>query len=131
LQQGQSAVNVLRQGVRNGIVTTSYPNQPEPAPPGYRGQILLRVDLCIGDGSCARVCPSDAITVTTTTPPSHWTWELDDARCVFCGLCAEVCPTSAILISNEFELSARQRLDLVIRANSGTLLETDPHEGAS
>jgi hydrogenase-4 component H len=126
-------VNVLRQGLRNGIVTTSYPDLPESAPPGYRGQIMLRTDLCIGDGSCARVCPSDAITVTTTgsTLPRQWTWKLDDARCVFCGLCAEVCPTGAILISNEFELSVRGRQDLVIRATSGAHSESDPHEGAS
>ncbi len=102
-------MNVLRQGMRSGIVTTSYPDVPETAPVGYRGQIMLRADLCVGDGSCARACPSEAITVKTAiAEPKQWNWELDDARCVFCGLCAEVCPTGAILISNEFELSARR-----------------------
>lgn len=121
-------MNVLRQARRGGIVTTTYPSVPEAAPPGYRGQIMLRADRCVGDGSCARVCPSDAIAVTTL-PLAQWRWELDDARCVFCGLCAEVCPTGAILISNEFELAVRRREDLVIQAASGDLAKTGLNEG--
>ena len=103
-----------------GVVTTTYPAVPELAPPAYRGQILLRTDLCTGDGACAAVCPSEAIVVMAEAD-AGWTWQLDDARCVFCGLCAEVCPTSAILISNEFELSVRNRDDLVTTARFGAL----------
>jgi hydrogenase-4 component H len=108
-------VNVIRRGSRVGVVTSTYPAFPEPAPPAYRGQVLLRTDRCIGDGACARVCPSEAI-IVTGDPEAGWTWRLDDARCVFCGLCATACPTTAIVISNEFELSVRIREDLVARA---------------
>jgi hydrogenase-4 component H len=109
-------VNVLRRVVGGaGVVTTSYPDVAEPAPLAYRGQVLLRTDLCTGEGACARVCPSAAIVVEGTLDDG-WSWELDDGRCVFCGLCAEVCPTQAILLSNEFELSVRDRADLVVRA---------------
>lgn len=108
-------VNLIRRGVRSSVVTTTYPAVPEPAPPAFRGQVLLRTELCTGDGACARVCPSEAI-IVTGKPDGGWTWQLDDARCIFCGLCAEVCPTSAILMSNEFELSVRNRDDLVTRA---------------
>lgn len=98
-----------------GVVTTSYPDVEEPAPLAYRGQVLLRTDLCSGDGACARVCPSAAI-VVERTPSDGWRWELDDGRCVFCGLCAEVCPTEAIALSNDFELAVHNRADLVVRA---------------
>ena len=84
-------MSVLGRSRRIGIVTTSYPEVAEPAPPAYRGQVLLVTERCLGDGACARVCPSGAIAVTGT-PYEGWTWELDDSRCVFCGLCAEVCP---------------------------------------
>jgi formate hydrogenlyase subunit 6/NADH:ubiquinone oxidoreductase subunit I len=105
-------LNLFRPGARGGIVTTTYPDDAEPAPFAYRGQFLLLTDRCIGDGACARVCPSGAITVTGT-PTEGWLWQLDDARCVFCGLCAEACPADAVLISHEFELAARDRTDLI------------------
>jgi formate hydrogenlyase subunit 6 len=107
-------INALRRERRGGIATTSYPDLPEAAPAAYRGQVLLHVDRCTGDGTCARVCPSGAIHVAAS-PDGGWTWELDDARCVFCGLCAEVCPTAAIELSNEFELAVRNPADLVTR----------------
>jgi formate hydrogenlyase subunit 6/NADH:ubiquinone oxidoreductase subunit I len=113
-------MNVIRRSARLGVVTSTYPAVPEPAPSTYRGQILLHTEHCTGDGACARVCPSEAI-IVTEEPDAGWTWQLDDARCVFCGLCAEVCPTSAILTSNEFELSVRNRDDLVTRARFGAL----------
>ena len=116
-------MNVFRRGARIGVVTTTYPDVPEPAPSAFRGQIQLRTDRCIGDGACAGVCPSEAIAVIRT-PDEGWTWELDDARCVFCGLCADICPTGAILVSNEFELSVRLRTDLVTRATFGALPPT-------
>ena len=104
----------LRRSRRTGIVTTRYPDRPEPAPAAYRGQVLLRPDRCTGDGACARVCPSLAI-VVECSDDGGWRWELDDARCVFCGLCAEVCPTAALALSNEFELAVRDDAELVTR----------------
>lgn len=112
-------LNLFRRAGR-GIVTTTYPDGPEPTPFAYRGQVLLLTDRCVGDGACARVCPSEAIAVTGT-PGEGWLWQLDDARCVFCGLCAEVCPTDAILISHQFELAARDRADLVAHAQFAAL----------
>jgi len=120
-------VNVIRRSARLGVVTSTYPAVPEPAPSTYRGQILLHTELCTGDGACARVCPSEAIIVTEKSDAS-WTWQLDDARCVFCGLCAEVCPTSAVLVSNEFELSVRNRDDLVTRTWFGALASPLPSD---
>ncbi len=120
-------MNVLRRITGGaGVATTSYPDVAEPAPLAYRGQVLLRTDRCSGDGACARVCPSAAIVVTDTSN-GGWTWELDDARCVFCGFCAEVCPTKAIVLSNEFELSVRDRADLVVRATFAGRRNPEPN----
>jgi formate hydrogenlyase subunit 6/NADH:ubiquinone oxidoreductase subunit I len=113
-------LRIFRQSSRTGIVTTTYPDVAEPAPPAYRGQVLLQTNRCIGDGACARICPSRAIHVHVEVKLDEaWSWELDDARCVFCGLCAEACPTEAILISNEFELAVRDRADLTTKVSFG------------
>jgi hydrogenase-4 component H len=108
-----TSASIARRIIEAGIVTTRYPAEPDTPPPAFRGQVMLQVERCTGDGACARVCPSDAITVTHDE--SGWVWELTDARCVFCGLCAEVCPTDAIRISAEFELAVRDPADLVTR----------------
>jgi formate hydrogenlyase subunit 6/NADH:ubiquinone oxidoreductase subunit I len=107
-------LNILRRSLWTGVVTTDYPDAPESAPPAYRGQVELSPARCVGDGACARVCPSDAIVVDHAVA-GGWVWELDDARCVFCGLCAESCPTTAITLSIEFELAVRHPADLVTR----------------
>jgi hydrogenase-4 component H len=108
-----NVLNILRRSVRTGVVTTTYPEIPESAPPAYRGQVQLHANLCAGHGACATVCPSGAISVSRSA--RGWTWELSDARCVFCGLCADVCPSKAIELSNEFELAVRNPADLVTR----------------
>jgi hydrogenase-4 component H len=106
-------LRLYQRSLRGGVVTGAYPDAPEAAPPAYRGQVLLRTDRCTGDGACARVCPSEAISVVGID--DGWTWELSDARCVFCGLCQDACPTQAIELSNEFELSVRDANDLNTR----------------
>jgi hydrogenase-4 component H len=105
---------IIRRSARTGIVTTDYPDQPDPAPDTYRGQVMLEPGLCVGSGDCARVCPSQAIRVLYDER-GGWLWELDDARCVFCGLCQDVCPEGAIALSNEYELATRDARDLVTR----------------
>ena len=107
-------MRVFRQSMRGRVGTQEYPLSPESAPPAFRGQVQLDPSRCQGNADCARVCPSQAITVENTS--TGWIWQLDDSRCVFCGLCLEACPTSAISISPDFELAVRSPVDLVTRA---------------
>lgn len=107
-------LNVLRRSLRTANATIRYPDEPEPAPAAFRGQLMLRVERCTGDGACATVCPSRAI-VVTRPETGGWIWELNDARCVFCGLCSEACPSEALFHSNEFELAVRNPNDLITR----------------
>ncbi len=115
-------LEIFRRSLKTGVVTTGYPDIPEPAPPAYRGQVLIDTSRCSGSADCARVCPSAAISVLHTGE-GGWSWELNDARCVFCGLCAEECPEQALQLSNDFELAVRSADDLI------TLVIFDPSNG--
>jgi len=46
-------------------------------------------ELCLGCGSCAAVCPEEAVRLTGTD-------RLDRSRCTGCGSCADACPATAL-----------------------------------
>ncbi len=110
--------DILRASFRTGIMTRSYPTDPDPAPPAFRGRPALAAARCDGAGACVQACPSGAVSLAPVG--SGREWRIDLARCVFCGLCEEVCPNGAVALTNDFELAARRRADLVLRAAIGT-----------
>ena len=48
-------------------------------------------DECVGCGSCAEECPSDAISEGDDL------YVINQDECTECGTCKEVCPTEAII----------------------------------
>ena len=104
-------LSILRRRLATGIATTRYPEVSAAPPPAFRGMPVLDDAICLGDGACAVICPTDAIRVSPTT--DGWTWRLDRAACTACGLCMEACPYAALGVSTAFELASRTRADLV------------------
>lgn len=47
-------------------------------------------DKCISCGTCAEVCPVEAISAGDTQ------YNIDPDTCISCGSCASVCPNDAI-----------------------------------
>lgn len=47
---------------------------------------------CISCGSCADICPIDAISADDLQ------YSIDAGMCVECGACADVCPVNAIFV---------------------------------
>jgi NADH-quinone oxidoreductase subunit I len=104
-------------------VTQQYPEVRWTLPPGYRGIPSLPVipetgkDACIGCQACVRICPTQLITVETHQGEDKKrvvdSFTLKSELCMFCGLCEEICPVDAIVLSDNYELAAFTREELV------------------
>ncbi len=103
-------------------VTVQYPEERPKLANRFRGLPELQIDndgkeKCVACGLCARVCPSQCITVEgaedeTTHKRYPKVYELDAFRCIFCGFCEEACPVRAIILRDTFELSSYQNKEI-------------------
>jgi formate hydrogenlyase subunit 6/NADH:ubiquinone oxidoreductase subunit I len=107
------------------IVTVQYPRQKIEMSPGFRGfpQFIIdpetKTHRCIACEMCARICPSQLITVEGTKFPGEkqkraTKYIHEHQYCSLCGLCVEVCPTTALEFSKVYRLVGYRREDAVI-----------------
>ncbi|MQG20645.1 MAG: 4Fe-4S dicluster domain-containing protein [SAR202 cluster bacterium] len=109
-------------------VTVQYPSTHLPLTPRYMGFPVLTWDFkiqepyCTGCLVCARVCPTDVITVSMKDNPkaaneeSHRRkivndFKLDISNCILCGLCVEFCNFDAIIMSDFHEEGSLTRVE--------------------
>jgi NADH-quinone oxidoreductase subunit I len=100
-------------------VTYAYPDVPIQMPDRFRGIQYFEPDKCIVCNQCARICPTECITLTGKPNPDPEkrgkvidTFDINFEICILCDLCTEVCPTEAIVMTNNFELAAYSRDEL-------------------
>jgi len=87
--------------------------------PGFKGRHLLFFEKCTGCQLCAIACDGVAVAidmqkVTKGRPQNKkdiWP-AVDYGRCVFCGLCVDACPFDALYMTNDYELSAYDKMSL-------------------
>ena len=102
------------------VVTVQYPRQKIQMSPRYRGYPQLILDpeththRCIACEMCARICPSQLISVEGTKFPGEkqkrgTKYIHEHYYCSLCGLCVEVCPTTALEFSKEYRLAGFSR----------------------
>jgi len=107
------------------VVTVQYPRKKIQMSPAYRGYPQLIIDpeskthRCIACEMCARMCPSQLITVEGAKFPGEkqkraTKYLHEHQYCSLCGLCTEVCPTSALEYSKEYRLVGFRREDAVL-----------------
>lgn len=124
------------------VSTMRYPRVRLEMPEGFRGHIELLTNPetgahdCSACGTCARMCPSDVITVQgakkkaagekkgeTEEPADLFVipdlFTIDFSRCSLCGICVESCPRKALRFSRVYEQAGFSRqvavVDLVAR----------------
>jgi len=115
---------ILRKTVQTGLVTIGYPNSPAKLSPRYRGAPRFDFANLTDPRAAADACPTDAISIVEVDDRGHVT--MDYGRCVFCGQCAEA--DSSIHMTQEFELAARHRNDLVVNAEYGLSADGEHYE---
>ena len=97
-------------------VTLQYPEQRPVWPERYRGVHEFIPDLCIVCNQCARICPTNCISLTGYRDDNKKmrieTYDINFEICILCDLCTEVCPTEAIRMTDQFELAAYSRDEL-------------------
>ena len=87
--------------------------------PGFKGRHLLFFEKCTGCQLCAIACDGVAVAIemqkVTKGKPQNkkdiWP-AVDYSRCVFCGLCVDACPFDALYMTNDYELSAYDKMAL-------------------
>ncbi|GAC40970.1 NADH-quinone oxidoreductase subunit NuoI [Paenibacillus popilliae] len=112
-------LGVTMKALTSKKVTYPYPDKPLVMPDRFRGIQYLDPDKCIVCNMCARICPTDCITLTGKPNPDPEkkgkvidTFDINFEICILCDLCTEVCPTEAIVMTNNFELATYSRDDL-------------------
>src|SRR6266853_4544681 len=103
---------ILRQSLKTGVVTTSYPQTPPEISRRARGKPEIDLTNWKDARPATAICPTRAISYQDVS--GQRIARLDLAKCIFCGLCADVDP--AIRMTNACECATRLRDDLVTSA---------------
>ena len=96
---------ILRQSLKTGVVTTSYPQTPAEVSRRARGKPEIDWTNWKDARPAAAICPTGAIAYQDVS--GQRIARLDLAKCIFCGLCADADP--AIRMTNVCECAARLR----------------------
>lgn len=87
--------------------------EPRKASDRYRGFHINDQDKCIGCGTCANICPTEAIalvevegrdtgSLNTCSIRSNMLPTFDYGRCSFCGLCVDICASDSLGMTKEY-----------------------------
>ncbi|MFO8020473.1 MAG: 4Fe-4S binding protein [Promethearchaeia archaeon] len=83
-------------------------------------ELILDKDKCVGCGTCARVCPKEAISRGPVGAAERFpkTEDIipevyDPSACVFCGTCVYMCPFSSLKLKKNGEVLELEEIPIV------------------
>ena len=83
--------------------TSKFPFEEYKAPEEFRGWPKYFEEFCVGCGTCAQVCPPQAITMVDDNETGKRILTVNYGSCIHCGQCEEKCVTEkGIQLSNEY-----------------------------
>ncbi|MGD0815874.1 MAG: NADH-quinone oxidoreductase subunit NuoB [Verrucomicrobiota bacterium] len=115
--------DILRQSLKTGVVTTSYPRTAADVCARARGKPEIDWPNWKDARPAAAVCPTGAI--SHEDAKSRRTARLDLAKCTFCGLCADADP--AIRMTHARECASPSR-DALLASAAYSLKADGTHE---
>jgi NADH-quinone oxidoreductase subunit I len=117
---------------KDRLITVQYPEERAPLPENYRNFPFLVFDgedaeaglRCVACKICEKECPPQCIYIIKSEDkkpdylgkPQFYpaTFDIDISVCMSCQICVEVCPFEAIKMDKVFELSRRERFDVLL-----------------
>ena len=126
-------------------VTLQYPTEKWGMPERSRARLFNKIEDCIGDGQCGRVCPTSCIAIKTEKrgkdEPEVFAsdgtaiklrviqYDIDMTLCCYCGLCTFSCPTQCLTMTGAYEYSVYDKNDHIYHfAKEKSVAEKAPKE---
>jgi Ni,Fe-hydrogenase III small subunit/Pyruvate/2-oxoacid:ferredoxin oxidoreductase delta subunit len=111
-------LKILKQSIKTGIVTNSFPDVVAEPPDGFRGKPVIDFARCTACNKCAEACPTNAISTDAIGLENNATGKtlrLDYGNCIFCGECEAACPDT-VHLTKDFQLASADKSELISQA---------------
>jgi Ni,Fe-hydrogenase III small subunit/formate hydrogenlyase subunit 6/NADH:ubiquinone oxidoreductase subunit I len=105
---------ILQKTFSVGSATAGYPRVAPHLAEQFRGAPEFDFEVWTDARPAAEACPTGAIAVNDSGALRQVT--VDYGRCIFCGECAEASADGAVRMTQQFELAAADRSDLLLTA---------------
>jgi len=111
-----------------GPYCAKFPKKPAICSPNYRGRPTYDDSTCMGCATCAKVCPTGAISFEDPGKKDdvYRTFTLDLGQCIFCGECQRNCPVlTGITLHPVWDLAVLNRTELISKMQKEVLFCTN------